>query len=73
MRRLNPYASEQPLAFEPDAETCATVQAFTEDAYDTMSWHTGEVFKACRLCGEVDSHTDVCPLPAVERWLNAED
>lgn len=34
-----------------------------------------ETFIECRVCGEWDDHTDVCPVPAIERWqahLDAE-
>lgn len=26
----------------------------------------------CRLCGQRDGHTDLCPLPAISRWLDAQ-
>jgi hypothetical protein len=28
-----------------------------------------ETFIECRLCGEWDGHTDACPLPTIEGWL----
>ena len=30
-----------------------------------------EVFYECQLCGDVDGHTDDCPIPAVQRWMDA--
>lgn len=28
-----------------------------------------ETFQECRVCGEWEGHTDLCPMPAIERWL----
>ena len=27
-----------------------------------------ESFTRCLICGEWEDHTDVCPIPAIERW-----
>lgn len=34
--------------------------------------HADETFSECLLCGEWDSHTDACPVPAIYRWLETE-
>lgn len=58
----------QPEPFEPTEATCDAVQDFLEAVTDMQSWHTGETFHLCKLCGEVDSHTDACPVPALLKW-----
>lgn len=30
-----------------------------------------ETFTECRVCGEWDSHADLCPIRAIERWLKS--
>ena len=30
-----------------------------------------EVFYECQLCGDVDGHTDDCPIPALKAWMDA--
>ncbi len=61
-------AMTQPESFEPTTETCEDVQNFLEAVTDAQSWHTGETFHICRLCGEADSHADGCPVPAIRAW-----
>lgn len=29
----------------------------------------GETFILCQVCGEWDSHTDACPIPALKKWF----
>jgi hypothetical protein len=31
-----------------------------------------ETFIRCLVCGEWEGHTDICPLPAIERWAKPE-
>ena len=61
----------QPDPWEPDAETCARVQTMIEDSSKPIAYADGETFSECLLCGEVDSHTDECPIPALRRWLES--
>lgn len=30
-----------------------------------------ETLTECRCCGEWEGHTDVCPMPAIGRWIEA--
>lgn len=61
----------QPEPFEPSAKTCFDVAAFLDEVTDAQHWHTGETFYICRLCGEADSHTEECPVPAIKAWQNS--
>lgn len=29
---------------------------------------SGETLVECKLCGEWEGHTDLCPIPAIEKW-----
>jgi hypothetical protein len=44
------------------------LDAALERLYDR---HAGEAFLECQICGDVDGHTDDCPIPAVQRWMDA--
>lgn len=50
------------------------VVGLLEEASDlALVRHAGgdaEVFIECRLCGEWDGHRGLCPLPAIQAWLN---
>lgn len=47
------------------------VQGWVEDATVLLPTPEGESFEECLLCGEVDSHTDNCPVPALKRLLES--
>lgn len=29
-----------------------------------------ETLVECRVCGEWEGHTDLCPIPAIQKWLD---
>lgn len=41
---------------------------------DTIAKHhdsqSGETFEECVLCGEWDGHEVLCPIPAIDKWVN---
>lgn len=57
-------------AFKPEQETIDQIEELVGAAvtgiHDSRS---DEVFDVCRVCGDVDGHTDNCPVPPLERWL----
>lgn len=61
----------QPEPFEPTEDTNAAVTAFVDAMTYAQHWHTGETFHVCRLCGEVDSHVEGCPIPLIRAWQDA--
>lgn len=62
----------QPEPFEPSTATCDAAQEFIGAMSELQHWHTGETFVLCLMCGEVDSHVDGCPVPALGAWLAGE-
>ena len=56
----------------PTEAVCDAAQSLLDVAlvrlYDRNS---GESFEECQLCGDVDSHTDECPIPALKKWMDA--
>lgn len=71
MARHNEPNLVQPDGFEPSDVTCIAVQTLLDAATYTMSAGCAEeleVFHICNLCGECDSHADLCPVPALVRW-----
>jgi len=62
---------DQPTPFEPDAEVLEAINAFADLAIRRQTWHTEETFEECRVCGEWDSHTDDCPMPAIVKWIHS--
>jgi len=38
----------------------------------TVPHYSGdEAFAECRICGEWEGHTDICPIPAILNWMQA--
>lgn len=72
LARWEAEALTQPDHWEPDSETCADVQAFAEQMVGRLPSRDDETFEQCRLCGEVDSHFEDCPLPALQAWLEGD-
>jgi hypothetical protein len=31
---------------------------------------SGETLVECKVCGEWEGHTDLCPVPAIQKWQN---
>jgi hypothetical protein len=58
----------QPDAFEPSTQACEAVERLLDEVTVRETWHTDETFVQCLLCGEWDSHTDDCAVPALLRW-----
>ena len=65
-RRTGP-SDVQADPWEPEEAALDAVQALL-DAVRIALVHPEETFIECGLCGEVDSHTDTCPVPALIRW-----
>lgn len=47
-----------------------------QDLLDTAIEHmhdraSEETFHECQMCGDVDSHTDTCPIPWLQKWQDA--
>jgi len=68
-RRAFGPSDVQPDPWEPTTATCERVEEFLGDVTAQILTPDGESFEECRLCGDVDSHTDDCPLPALRRWM----
>ena len=60
-------------AYDPPQELIDLVDRLREESIVRHS--TGgedpETFTECRLCGGWEDHADDCPIPAIERWLDA--
>ena len=72
--RAQAHALVQPDPWEPTVETCEAVQEFAaqmvEHHYDARAEEGVDV---CRMCGDVDSHNDGCPMPAIQAWIAGEN
>ena len=75
-QRAQEHALTQPDPWEPTEATCDMVQVFIENTtmchQSRNSADEYEEFEECRLCGEVDSHSPECPLPALLSWLEGD-
>lgn len=60
---------------EDDPDLVDAIEALIDTAMRGHS--TGgedpETFYECRACGEWDGHTDNCPIPLAQLWLNPDD
>jgi len=55
----------------PAEELVTMLNDVADDAIVRHMNSDDETFLECRVCGEWDSHTDICPIPAIEHWLRA--
>ena len=57
----------------PTDDAANAVQALLDVALVRLrDYHHADVtLIECQLCGDVDGHTDDCPIPAVQRWMDA--
>jgi len=58
--------------FDPSDAVIDAVHALLDVALSDLVT-SDEAFVECHLCGEVDSHTDLCPVPALVRWQRYEE
>jgi hypothetical protein len=56
---------EQPGSDLDDLDTAT--EAFLDCVYRRLSTPE-ETFMECLICGDVDSHEQDCPVPALEKW-----
>jgi hypothetical protein len=58
-----------PVVHQPPSALIDAVHALIDESLNHLD--TGdEVFVECALCGELDSHTNSCPIPACQRWMH---
>lgn len=61
----HPYHAPQDLVARIDALVC--------DAVRSGVTRGGEIHRFCRICGGTDDHRGRCPVPAMERFIDATD
>ena len=66
---------EGPRAPQPYDPPQSLVELLIDVSDRATEWHTmpgddPETFLECLLCGEWEGHADLCPMPAIERWLS---
>lgn len=67
------YPYDPPEPYEPPAEVLQLVNTLIDQARTSQSWHTGETFVQCLVCGEWEGHADNCPMPALIRWQTDDE
>jgi hypothetical protein len=57
--------------FTPTSDVITAAEQLLDEALTRLHDHVSEeTFTQCEMCGEVDSHTDDCPVPALEKWMS---
>lgn len=58
------------MPYEPPEVVVALITLLVDSAIVRHS-NTEETFVECLVCGDWEGHTDDCPVPALERWMNS--
>ncbi len=65
---------DQHLTREQPGDALDDVYTLAEQFVDVATeriYGPEETFIVCRICGDVDSHSGNCPVPALEKWVNS--
>ena len=69
---MTPLKIQTAMIVRHDDTLETAVVTLLNDAVSLRKRDDGRLELECKMCGQRDeSHTGICPVPALERWLNS--